>query len=431
MRSLLLLTVIAACSPAVANFKDASPDDAAPDAPTHGMVRVKVYDPANTGAVVTGVPVVFVEADGTQVGHPVTDPDGVVTADVHAGASATVVITTTSGTQMSTLLGLKPGDDIIFGPRNGDSTEAGTFTVSFQTYSGAASYVVYGPCGSTSTAGASATLDMATRCKQDTMDVLVVAMDVNGNPIAALQKTGVAFTAGGSTSVTGTYQFVSQFTASYTDVPAAVTSMNFSRAVPDDYGYSSFNSGTPSSGTFSASVPGPQGATALVTTNVSNNATGGQQTIAQQIQGNALTYGMDVGTTLLPWVGQPSLDLAAHKLVIPIDNAGTSGDAPDVFFGQAAYDRGVAPNQQHFSWLVIGATPGDVTLPTLPPEVGDVMPKPTDSALQPLAALAESDALSGYDVIRQDVFTLINSATDPVHPQAGKTRLSVNFGGVD
>jgi hypothetical protein len=429
---LLLLTAIAACSPVVAKFQDGSTgDDAAADAPTHGMVRVTVYDPAGTGVVVTGVPVVFVEADGTQVGHPVTDANGVVSADVHAGASATVVITMPSGSQMSTLLGLEPGDDIIFGPRGRDSADAGTFAVSFPTFSGAASYEVYGPCGSASTAGTSVTLGMDTVCKQDTMDLLVVAMDAGGNPIAALQKTGVTFTAGGSTAVTGTYQFVSQFTASYTDIPAAVTRVGFRREVPDDYGYSSNGTGTPSSGTFSASVPGPQGASALVSTDVINNTTGGQQTITQQIQGNALTYGMDVGTTLLPWIGQLSLDLAAHTIVIPIDNTGTSGDAPDVFFAQAGYDRGTSPSVQHFTWLVVGATPGDVTLPTLPPEVGDVMPKPTDTALDPLAALAESDALSGYDVIRQDVFTLINSVTDPVHPQAGRTRLSINFGRFD
>lgn len=429
MRSLLLLTVIAACSPAVAHLKDGPTEpDTGSNTPDHGTVRIKIYDPADTGAVVTGVPVVFVEADDTLVGHPVTDTDGVVTADVHAGASATLVITTGNRTELETLLGLKPGDDIILGPRRGPSTDAGTFTVSFATYSGASNYTVYGPCGSTSSATSPASLQMSSNCKLDTMDLLVVASDATGTPLASLTKTSVTFQAGGSTAITGTYQSVQQMTASYTNIPAAASTIDIARAVPDQYGFSDDRSGTPANGTFSTSLAAPQGGKALITTTATNSATNGQQTIQEVIAGNALTHGMDVGATLLPWLGAATFDLTTHRLTVPVDATGTSGDAPDVFFAQASYQRGVSPNIQYFDWLVIGATPGDQTMPTMPMEVGDVMPKATDTAASGLAVIAESDMLAGYDVIRQDVFTLITSVTDPTHPSATKTRMSINFG---
>ena len=374
----------------------------------------------------TGVPVVFVDADGTEVGHPVTDQDGIASADVHAGASATVVITRETITQMTTLLGLKPGDDIILGPRRGMPTSAGNFTVSFATYSGATNYTVYGPCGATNSTTSPVGLTMQSDCKQDTMDLLVVAYDPNGNPLASLTKTGVTFAAGGSTAVTGTYQVVSNFTASYTNVSATVTSIDFTRELPDNDGFTRGASGAPASGTYSASVPAPQGSTARVITNL-ETSTGAQQTIEQAIQGNALTYGMDVGATALPWLGEPALDLANHTITVTIDPTGTSGDTPDVFALEGSYSRTIDQMNHSYDWLVLGPTPGDLVLPIMPAEVGDVMPKADDSSAFAAAFMVDSDAIAGYDAIRQDIYTTVQSVTVPLHPTAVRTRQSTNF----
>jgi hypothetical protein len=425
MRSLLLLTIIAACSPAVARFQDGPTGDAAPDVPTHGMVKVTVYDPNNTGSVVAGVPVVFVEADDTLVAHPVTDQGGVATADVHIGASATVVITTQGSTQMTTLLGLKPGDDIILGPRSGTPTDAGNFTVSFATYPGASNYTVYGPCGGTNSATSPVVLPMQSDCKKDTMDLMVVAYDVNNNPFVYLTKSGVTFAAGGSTAVTGTYLGIQNATLSYTNVPAAVTNVYPARDIPDNYGFARGGGGAPAGGTFSTTLPAPQGAKALVITEI-DNSTGANQTFNEVIDGNTLTHGMDVGATALPWIGTVALDAANHKITVPIDPTGTSGDMPDAFFAETAYSRTVDQTNTSYAWLVLGPTPGDMTLPTLPPEVGDVMPKATDSPGTSIAVMVESDAIASYDVIRQDIFLTVTAVNDPIHPSANRTRQSVN-----
>jgi hypothetical protein len=336
------------------------------------------------------------------------------------------VITTQGSTQMTTLLGLKPGDDIILGPRRGTPTGAGNFTVSFATYPGATNYTVYGPCGGTNSTASPVVLPMQSDCKQDTMDLFVVAYDANGNPLASLTKTGVTFAAGGSTAITGTYQGVSNFTASYTNVPAVVTEINYTRQLPDDFGFTRGGGGAPSGGTYSSSAPAVQGQAAIVLTSIST-ASGAEQTLQQSIQGNALTYGRDVGATLLPWLGSPMVDFASHKVTVAVDPTGTSGDLPDVFAVQTSYSRTVDQTTQRFGWIALGPTPGDIVLPTMPPEVGDVMPKDGDILQTALAISLESDAIDSYDTIRQDIFSTIQGVDDPIHPMAVKTRQCSNF----
>jgi len=420
-RLYLGLAALAACSPVVAHTPDAPPTiDSSPDAPGHGMVSVKVYDPNNTAAVVVGVPVVFIEADGTQVGHPATGADGVASADVHANATATVVITTQGSTQMQTVTGLQPGDMIILGPTNGTPTSAGTFSVTFPSFSGATNYDVYGPCGSTNGTALTLVLQMQTDCKLDTMDITVVPKDASGNPLVYLTKTGVAFVAGGSTTVTGNYTGLSPFTASYTNINAIVTSINVSRAVPDGLGFSKSTQGTPANGTLSLLAPGPAGTKAIVTSNFST-ATGGQL-FQQAIPGNGQTYGLDVGASLLPWLGAPTYDLTTHKLTVTTDTTGTTNDAPDLFFAQAAYSRTVGMTTTSYAWLIFAAAPGELTLPTLPVDVGDVMSKATDTPQGTFAGMVEADTLNGYNDVRLDVYKKTNSVTDPPHPTAMRVR---------
>lgn len=425
MRLFLGLVAVAACNPVVAHTPDGKTADSSPDAPTFGMVTVKVYDPNNTGAVVVGVPVVFVEADGTLVGHPVTASDGTASANVHVNASATVVITTQGSTQMQTLTGLQPGDNIILGPTTGTPTQLAGFSVSFPTYPGAVSYDVYGPCGSTNTTTSPIALSMQSDCKLDTMDITVVAKSMSASPLAYTTKTGVMYVANGTTAITGSYSGLSPFSASYTDMNAVITNASLTRAMPDGFGYSGGTSGTPANGTLSLMTSGPAGAKATVSTSFSK--TGSSQLVQQEIDGNAQTYGMDVGMTLLPWVGSPTLDLTTGKVTVPIDMTGTTTDAPDLYFAQIAYSRTVGTTTTNFAWLTFAANAGDFTLPALPMEVGDVMPKPTDTNQGGFGGMVESEILNGYGDVRSDVYTKINAVTNAPHPTAMRVRESTSL----
>jgi hypothetical protein len=414
MRLSLGLIALAACSPVVAHTPDATTVDSSPDAPTHGMVTVKIYDVFNSGAVVVGTPVVFVEADGTEVGHPVTDATGVASADVHPGASASVVLKSGTNTRIQTLLGLKPGDNIILGPATPPSTDVGTFSVSFPTYSGATSYDVFGPCGSSNGTVSPITLTMRSDCKLDTMDLTVVPRDSSSTGLAYLTKSGVPFVASGTTSITGSYSGMAGFTATVTNLNAVITSVTVERRVPDNFGFFNEQNGTPTNGTVTLNAPGPAASRAQVETTVQKP--GSIQVLIQGIAGNVQTYGLDAGMTLLPWVDTPAFDLANHKITMSTDTTGTTNDTPDVAFAEAEYSRTVNGTTTDFEWLIIGPAATDMTLPQLPVDVGDVMPKTTDTSGFLDAAMLEADGINGYDDIRLDVYKNINSATAPLHP---------------
>jgi hypothetical protein len=429
MRRLLFAVVaLVGCDPATLRH---TPDaekaiDAPADAPTHGMVTFKVLDPSGTGAVVAGVPVVFIEADGTLVGHPVTDTNGVATADVHKDASATVVIASPSNTQLYTVTGLKPFDNILFGPNTPPSTTDGTFTVNFNAYPGATSYDVYGPCGENSTSTTSVVLTMTSDCKQSPMDIQVIANNAQGR-VGYQNKLGIAYTAGGSTTLNGTYDFIQTFTANYSDVAPSITNINFTRSAPDFNGFGDGAGGTPMTGSLSVQSTATLSSKATVQTRVSK----GRQidVVIQQIAGNALTYGMDVGTTILPFISPPTFDLATRTLHVPVDTTGTTTDAPDVFYVEARYSRMIDANTTtSFDWYVFGAQPADVTLPMLPPEVGDVMPKTTDSTGGSFALMLEADNVNGWDAVRPDIYGLFDTVIGGVHPTAMRIRESTNNG---
>ena len=323
----LVAVVVAACDPVVdKHTPDGHVADASPDAQTHGMVSLKVYDPNNTGAVVVGAPVVFIEADGTLVGHPSTGSDGIAMADVHKGASATVVITTQGSTQMQTIIALTPGDTIVLGPNTPPQTTDGTFVVSFPAYPGTANYRVYGPCGSGFSTVSPQTLTMYSDCKLATMDLQVIAYDQNDNPLAYIDKPAVAYTAGGNTTIAPSYLPMSTFTASYTNIDPAITSISMNRTVPDGYGPGGGTAGAPANGTFTATAIGPQGTDATIQTRAINGRL--ENVVIQKIPGNSLTYGLDVGATLLPWIGQPTFDVPSRKISVPITTTGTTMDQP-------------------------------------------------------------------------------------------------------
>jgi len=420
--SLGLVVVLAACNPVVAHTPDATTIDASPDAPTHGTVTVKVFDPSSSGAVVVGIPVVFIEADGSLVGHPVTAADGTASADVHTGASATAVIAQANSTQIETVVGLVPGDHVNIGPSGAPATAVGSFSVSFPAYSGATSYNVYGPCGSTSGTASPVVLQMQSDCKLDTMDLTVVPMDSGGNGLAYLTKTGVAFVANGTTTMTGAYTGMSAFTATVTNIGSTVTQVGVGRFVPDTNGFSNQTSGAPTNGMITLMAPGPSGTKALVSSQFST--ANSQQAVLQSIAGNVQTYGLDAGMTLLPWVGPMVFDLANHKIMVPTSTAGTTSDAPDVFFVQAGYSRTVGMTTSNFMWVVIGPTATDVTLPVLPVDVGDVMPKATDTSQGLFGVMLEADTYNGYNDVRQDLYGTLGVITGP-HTTAMRIRESV------
>lgn len=421
----MLVAAVGACDPAtLKHTPDATKQiDGAPDAPNHGPVTVTVYDFNNPGNVVTGVPVVFIEADGTVAAKPVTDTLGIATADVHPGASATAVITAQGNDMIMTLADIRPGDHINLGPVTPfTSTTDGTFTVSYPSYSGATYYDVVGPCGYYNAQTAlSYAMTITTDCKQSAMDILVVANNASG-PIGYLEKPNVAYTPGGSTFVSGSYLLPATFSASYTNVDASVTGITFTRYVPARNGFTTVNSGTPANGTLSLNTLALNGQSSRVQTRASrpnelNN-------VFQNMAGNLTSYSMDMGATLLPWLNMPVVDLANKKVMIPVDTTGTTSDKPDVFVTSFSYSRtNGSAGTTSYRWFVIAPEAADITLPPLPADVGDVLPQSTDTLGTVLAVMDDTSTTTWDDarvnaVDFVDNITLVNDTTTRIRQSA-------------
>ncbi|TMQ04021.1 MAG: hypothetical protein E6J90_07980 [Deltaproteobacteria bacterium] len=384
-----------------------------------------MLDPSGTGAPAVGANVVFIDPGGTLVKRVATDSAGKADADVLPGASVTSVARINNVYQLQTVLAVKPGDDLVLGVKSSDFTSLGTFTVNYPAFASAANYEVAGPCGvlfiSPPVAGGTppttATFTMSASCKVDPMELIVAPTDANFVPIAAIGKTGVPFVAGGSTTVTGSYQGVRSFTASYMNINPIVTSMSLSRTVPDTFGISSSLSvASPIPNQAINLTGGVSGSNARLISRFTT-ATRSFQDVRQNLSGTAATYGLDATANLLPWIDQPTIDLANRKLIIPLDTTGTSNAKPDLFRVSASYRRTDMNNvTTTFTWTIFAPEPGDIPLPALPPEAGDVLPTTTDTVGTVSAIMVEIDTVANYDAIRKDLnaaVTLYSGARPP------------------
>jgi hypothetical protein len=402
---------------------DAAPD-AGIDAATRGTVTVTVLNLTNTsGAPAVGADVVFLDPDGTLVKRAITDIDGKAQADVLPGGSVTGIGLARRQTRLMTVLGIKPGDDLVLGTKAADDSVAGTFNVTYPAFSGATRYDVISPCNITSflapTGGAApdpAQITILSSCKLDPMELIVVPEGPNG-PLASISKAGVAFIPGGSTTIAGDYQALLRFTASYTDVDPIISNLEMARTVPPPFGWVDAVAWTSPGTTAALSADGPQSSGGQITTNIAL-ATGSTQAVVQTISGAAATYGFDVGATLLPWLGQPTFDATSGKLVVPTDTTGTSTAKPDLFRILALYSRDdVNGISTVFNWVVFGPDATDIVLPTLPADLAGIPPTAAEGVVFPSAVMLESDSMT-YDQIRHDLPTAYDAFTSGLPPVA-------------
>jgi hypothetical protein len=422
---ILLLASLVACKPVEAKLPDSAVQmDSAIDAPP-SPVTVTVYDQGNSNSVVPGVPVVFVNPNGTAVAHPVTDSQGKASAIVLPGATVTVVYEPQPNRyQLFTYQAVKPGDNIIVG-NNIDHSVVGTFTVHFSAAPNATTYVVYGPCGQTYVSSTAAVpLTITKDCKVDMMEIQVHAFLANGTSAGYVSMSNVPF-ANGSVTMPTTYTPYISVNAIYQGL-VGIGSIETQRFSPADTRYGTQPvSNSVSGSTFSNGVAGPAAATAAIETYYYQTA-GSQQQVIESLGGSATTYSSDAATTLLPWFGTVSFDLTG-KIVVPLDHTGTTMDAPDFFYAQASFQRMVSTNIYNtVDWVVAGPTPSDVTLPTMPDDLAFLNPKSSDTAGIPQAIMLESSALNGWDDVRPNLFAIVNSPSS-LTGTAPKVRISASI----
>ncbi len=434
MRTILIasLSLVAAACGKVQSLADANGSgsnidaNTGPDANPRGTVKVTVFDPSGTGANPTGIPVVFIDPNGSLVANVPTDSNGKAQADVLPGASVTAVFAPDATDYvMDVVLGVKPGDDIVIQDTPSQAT-TGTFTVSFPSLANATTYYAYGPCGgSPSSTGGPAALTFQAYCTVSPMTVGVVAYNSSGQVIGYIEQANLTFTDGGSTTIPGSWGNQISMTASATNVPADVTNVAFYRTVryPSGFG-TSMGSAAPSNSMVTISSAVPASNKAVMQTTLRKNAT--MQFIYQPVDGGSTSYSVDAGANELPWLAQPSMDVTTATITNNV-----SGPAPPsgfIYYVGDGYQRSVGGTATNYRWTIVTGSTDPITLPKMPAAVGDVNPKPGDtvSLFNGVAFLLASDAIPDWDHARNHAFEAVEDtlSRSPMPPGANVVRLS-------
>ena len=346
--SISLLAAAMACGEVKANhIADGPTGDSTsttPDATPHGTVMLKVLDPQGDGGPAVGVPVVFIDANGTQ--KTATDNNGVAMADVLAGASVTAIVNESGSQLMETILDVSPGDSLTLGENDNQTDPAeGNFIVNVN---GQVS-TVFGPCGglSSNPGIASVTLPMRQSCLRTPMDLLMVVTDGSGQPTSFAEAPNIPFTSNGSTTMPSQLKSLSSFNASFTDL-GGVATVNGERFAPDLFGFGSGSNSAVSGATLPLSFNVPIAQTAVMQSTFTEAGVGSgiqppNQVITQVIPGTSTSFGLDVGATLLGWMGVPALDVTSNQVTMAFDQSTTSKDSPDVSFVEFLMQRPPPP----------------------------------------------------------------------------------------
>lgn len=425
---LSLILLAAACGKVTPHRLADAPEFDTADADPRGPITVHTFGPYGTRAPATGIEVVFTEPSGGRTWRMQSDLDGVVKTEVLPGTAVTAIwLTYANQYQMETVLGAQGGDDIVMAGLGQDYTVDGTFNLSWPPFGGATSYIVGSDCGSTGVGNAtSGQITLYKRCASPKQNFYVVAYNASG-PAGYLERPNSDYTPLGSLGLTGTYQPFVQLNAQYTNLdPTAISNLYFYH-----YSNSTFSqyAGTGVTGTAAslvAQVP-TASVNAFMLTTVNDSTYTSYQQIEQNTAGNSLAYNLDVGANLAPWIKQPTLDVATGMVTTPVTGSGPiDGGYVRVNYNRAIPTDAGTTNYLYVNWMVIAPTVRDpITLPQLPPELGDLNPKAGDSTYPGDAAIIESEDIAGYDVIRNDLAAAINQAAS--QPSAGSHIVRVSY----
>ena len=431
--TLASICLVAGCGATVAPGT-ASPD-AAPDADPHGPVHVTVLDVIGNGAPAPNIPVVFIDPDGTIAADVITDGEGGATATVLPGASVSVVYqkldmtsvvdgngvttnTTTTTYTVVTILAIKPGDDLPIGFTDRDTTQTGTFTVSYTPSVGATNHTIVTPCGSFGTGvTGSVTTTMRKSCQRGTFDVLVVASDASG--VRASASVSNVNLAAGSAVVPNQYTSAGGFATAYSDVPTELTRISLERiSGVNDNGFSTFSSCVPSAGSCAITVPAvaTAGPTSIVASSFVRGTTSGNltQRYVQRVGGNNLNYTLDVATNLLPWMTNVTFDQTTSTSTPIMDAPDIVSDVygTEIVFGRSTSTTNgtvITKTDTNVDRFILGPTAEAIAFPVLPPHVGPIAYQPTDIGTDLIGVRADSTTVDGWDQARARAFELVDA----------------------
>jgi hypothetical protein len=357
------------------------------------------------------IQVVSIQPDGSPGPTGMTDANGTATlSGVKQGASVTVAYPLTGGGyQLVTTMGVKPGDNLVYGDIYNPNATGGTgnITINFPAIAAAANIYAYYACngnGST-TAGATTSITLPVNCDLPTTNVLLVATDdggvvvgtgiVKGVTLADAQSGTLAswntVTANGFTeSMSGAFDQVNEVDF-YAQTVADGVAGDQVRQYQSGYGYVSQPTGTPSIMT----TVGPGDRIFAWATLYPNLAVGNKEAYVA-VAPTATSASFDVPG--LPWL--TSISVASAAEAATWFNVGKgSYDGSVAFLNWCRSDGGEGCTSS--DWTII-IPPGTTTLSwsnTPPAEIADLVPNETDFVNGSLQSV-DLSSTNGYDDLR-------------------------------
>jgi hypothetical protein len=377
--------------------------DAAP-APVTVIAKSRSSSTSPPGTLVAGVSVYAVQPDGTAGPTGQTDANGKVVLDgVKAGATITAVYTIdASDYQVTTVVGVKPGDTITLGDHYAaptDSANTGTLNVTFPAYTGATNYSVFSPCNSTN--GGASPLVLPEICTMANANLTLIAQDDGGNTLAGGVIKNAPYTNGQTAALTA-----------WSPVPANGFQVSISGLIVDVYQASLW-----ADMVVDGSYVFDRGQTVNPVTG--GAATGGFQippagdrtsvgvTLYRQSYGNQETYddvapaatSATLPAPALPWLGARQLDNVNLNVAWIASGSGAYDAAFATF--QWSHPNGVGVPATNYNWDVL-VPPGQTQFQWGTPiaALAPYLPTTADSINQFHVQLIDLASATNYDELR-------------------------------
>jgi hypothetical protein len=415
----------------------------APPAP----VKVTVLNYLGDGLPDVTASMIFQDPDGNVVFEGQVDAMGKLEAPLPTGGTVTEVrivtdTATTLSAQITTIMGIKPGDDLTFGlkarPTIVNQGGQTTMTASYTPLSSATSHTFFTTCGSFGAGTTSpVTLTFRDSCHGASFDLVGVASGGMLTQPAYLKLTNITYQGGGTFTIPVGFSTMGNFTVNAQNMPAEIASLSVRRASWLDntaVASQTVSVGDPPAGTVSTAVPYAQtvGTRSLVALTFTRPDGTGSQT--HTVHTSTLTSSLDVdlGRLQVPWVANPLVSPTGASWMISVP-----GDTPD---GMLTLWNGrwvIGSRTTSVAWRI--AHPPNatgITLPRLSAMHAAVDPQAQTVAVTPTSGTVfavDYDVVNGYDEFRQQPDTLLTSTTDTMGAFVGmpfQRRLySVSFTG--
>jgi hypothetical protein len=310
---------------------------------------------------------------------------------------------------IDTILDAQPGDALRFGIANPNTDTAGSTYVAYAPIDEAVALT--STCGYTTGSASPISMSLTSGCLNSAVEIIAETETRSVVEYSDLQNAPV-----GPNGVITMPPFDEEptFTSTFSDVPSGLANTEFFRVSGPVRSTANL---APGSNGGTLSMTGPIGSNAWMGGKFVITAPEDDQPYMQEVYDStdvhASNYSLDVGVSLLPWLGDPTVDTATGVIDIPMMSTGTSNEKPDIVVVSLAWTTTTGS----VLWNVIGPDATSLYVPTLPAQVGLGL---MSLASIPSAAAVEIDSGVGYDQARQNAAAMFDS--EP----AGATRVHLS-----